>query len=169
MKLYEITAQYRQALAFLEQVDLTDLAPEEQQQLISDTLDEFEDKFQHKALAIGAFVANLELEADSLKIMETRIQQRRKANERKADWLRDYVHVNMQAMELLDIRDNQIRLAIRKNPPKVIVENDALLPDDYKESQVNILIRKSLIADALKNGQSVPGAYLQYGTCLQIK
>jgi len=34
---------------------------------------------------------------------------------------------------------------------------------------VNILIRKTLIADALKNGLSVPGAHLQYGTRIQIR
>jgi hypothetical protein len=169
MKLYEITMQYRQALAVLDQADLSDLTPEEQQELVSNTLDDFEDKFQSKALAVGAFVANLELEAESLRTMETRIQQRRKSTERKAEWLKDYVHVQMQAMDLLDIHDNQIRLSIRKNPPKVIIENDDLLPEDYKEVQVNVLIRKTLIADAIKNGDKVPGAYLHYGTRLQIK
>ena len=169
MKLYEITADYRQALNVLNDADLTDLTIDEQQQLIHDTLGQFTDRFQSKALAIGAFIANLELEAEALKTMEQRIQQRRKANERKAEWLRDYLQINMQAMDLLDIQDNQIRLSIRKNPPKVIVENDALVPEDFKETEVNILIRKTLIADALKSGQSVPGAHLQYGTRLQIR
>ena len=100
--------------------------------------------------------------------MEQRVQQRRKSNERKAEWLRDYLHVNMEVMKLVDIKDNQIRLSIRKNPPKVVIANDLLLPDDFKEKQITVLIRKNLIADAIRQGQSVPGAYLQNGTRLQI-
>ena len=168
MKLYEITTEYRQALAVLNDADLTDLSPDEQQDLINDTLAVFEDKFQTKALAIGAFIANLELEAEALKVIEQRIQKRRKSNESKAQWLKEYLHVNMEMMNLIDIKDNQIRLTIRKNPPKVVIANDLLLPDDFKESQVTILIRKNLIADAIKQGQIVPGAYLQNGTRLQI-
>ena len=168
MKLYEITTEYRQALAVLNDADLTDLSPDEQQDLIQNTLEVFEDQFQTKALAIGAFIANLELEAEALKVMEQRIQKRRKSNENKAEWLKDYLHVNMEVMKLVDIKDNQIRLSIRKNPPKVVIDNDMLLPDDFKEKQITVLIRKNLIADAIRQGQSVPGAYLQNGTRLQI-
>ena len=169
MKLYEITTEYRQALAVINEADLTDLNPEEQQQLITDTLAPFEYEFQHKALAIGAFVANLELEADALKTMEQRINQRRKANERKAEWLTDYLHVNMEVMKLTSIKDNQISLSLRKNPPKVIINNETLIPEDFKETQTTILIRKTLIADALKQGKVIPGAMLQQSTRLQIR
>lgn len=159
MKLYEITAQYRHALTFLNEADLSSLSLDEQQQLIHDTLDQFTDQFQSKALAIGAFIANLELEADALKTMEQRIQQRRKANERKAEWLRDYVHVNMQAMAIDEIKDQQIQLSIRKNPPKVIIDDEAALPEVFKATQVSIIVRKSQIAEALKAGDWVPGAH----------
>ncbi|MDO9139636.1 MAG: siphovirus Gp157 family protein, partial [Methylobacter sp.] len=106
MKLYSITHEYRQALAVLNNADLTDLAPDEKQQLLNDTLSPFYDQFETKALAIGAFISNLSLEADALKTMETRIQLRRKANERKVEWLTDYLHTNMEAMRLLDIKDD---------------------------------------------------------------
>lgn len=169
MKLYAITADYRNALNVINEADLSDLSPEEQQQLLADTLAQFTDQFQVKALAIGAFIANIELEAEALKTMETRIQQRRKASERKAEWLRDYLHVNMQAMDLLDIHDHQIWLSVRKNPAKVIIDNEAQLPEVFKETQTSILVRKNLISDALKQGQAIPGAHLEYGTRLQIR
>jgi len=69
MKLYEITHEYRQALAVIGQADLSDLNLEEQQQLINDTLEGFTDQFEHKALAIGAFIASLDLEVDALNSM----------------------------------------------------------------------------------------------------
>ena len=49
-----------------------------------------------------------------------------------------------------------------------VIDNDSLLPDDFKEKQITTLIRKNLIADAIRQGQIVPGAYLQNGTRLQI-
>lgn len=168
MKLYEITTEYRQALAILNEADLSSLSPEEQQDLFKNTLDQFECQFQDKALAIGAFVSNLDLEANALKTMEQRIQQRRKANERKSEWLKDYLYMNMTAIQLLEIKDNQIRLSIRNNPPSVVIEDELTVPDEYKEQQVTVLIRKNLIADAIKNGKAVPGAALRNGTRLQI-
>ena len=100
--------------------------------------------------------------------MELRIQQRRKANERKSEWLRDYLHINMTGMNLLDIKDNQIRLSIRTNPAKVIIENELTIPEEYKEQQITTLNRKSLIAEAIKLGKIIPGAVLRNGTRLQI-
>ncbi len=169
MKLYEITQEYRTALAVLNDADLTDLAPDEQQQLLNDTLSPFYDQLEQKALAIGAYIASLDLEADALKTMENRIQQRRKATERKVDWLTDYLHTNMEAAKLLDIKDNQIHLSIRKNPPKVIVTDEVAIPACYKAEVVTISVKKNLIAEALKQGGTVAGAYLQSSTRLQIK
>ncbi|MDP2100112.1 MAG: siphovirus Gp157 family protein [Methylobacter sp.] len=169
MKLYSITHEYRQALAVLNNADLTDLAPDEKQQLLNDTLSPFYDQFETKALAIGAFISNLSLEADALKTMETRIQLRRKANERKVEWLTDYLHTNMEAMRLLDIKDDQIHLAVRKNPPKVIVTDEIAIPACYKAEVVTVSVKKSLIAEAIKQGGTVAGAYLQSSTRLQIK
>jgi len=169
MKLYEITHEYRTALAVLNNADLTDLAPDEQSQLLNDTLSPFYDQFEKKALSVAALISNLSLEADALKTMETRIQQRRKANERKVEWLTDYLHTNMEAMRLLDIKDDQIHLSVRNNPPKVIVIDEVAIPACYKEQEIKTLIRKNLIAQALKQGGTVPGAYLQSSTRLQIK
>ena len=169
MKLYEITSEYRQALAIINNCDLTDLSLDEQQDLISNTLDPFEYEFQHKALAIGAFIANLELEADALKTMEQRIQVRRKANERKALWLRDYLQVNMEMMKLTDISDNQIRLTIKKNPPRVCIDNENAIPETYKEIIETVKISKSAIATALKAGLEIKGARLENSQRLDIR
>ena len=75
----------------------------------------------------------------------------------------------MKAMNLLAIKDNQISLNVRKNPGRVVIENETLLPDNYKETQTTTLIRKSLIADAIKAGNNVPGAALHNGTRLDIR
>ena len=93
----------------------------------------------------------------------------RKAAERKATWLTDYLHTHMAHLGFDDLKNEQIRLKIKKTPPKVIVENADLIPDAYKETQVAVLIRKSLIAEDLKNGRPVPGTHLESGTRLDIR
>lgn len=67
------------------------------------------------------------------------------------------------------IKDNQLSLNVRKNPGRVVIENETLLPANYKETQTTILIKKTLIAEAIKAGASVPGAIIQNGTRLDIR
>ena len=169
MHLYQLTSQYREALAVLNDCDLSDLTPDEQQDLLETTLEPFEFEINNKILSVGKFIANLELEAEALKTMEQRIQVRRKSNERKAEWLTNYAHVSMETMKLTEVKDNQIKLNIRKNPPKVVITNESLLPSEFTELQTTTLIRKNLISESLKLGNFVPGAHLQNSTRLQIK
>ncbi len=64
-------------------------------------------------------------------MMESRIQQRRKINERKAEWFRDYLHVNMDTMKIPEVKDHQIC----KNSPKVIAINEKDAPAALKEKR----------------------------------
>jgi len=169
MKLYAIAEQYRGAMLALSEMDPEELSAAERQQLMTDTLGDIAEQFREKALNIGALIANTQLEEAALKTMQDRITQRRKAAERKATWLTDYLHTHMAHLGFDDLKNEQIRLKIKKTPPKVIVENADLIPDAYKETQVEVLIRKSLIAEDLKNGRPVPGTHLEAGTRLDIR
>jgi hypothetical protein len=169
MKLYEITEQYRSALLMFNDLDPGELSAEERQQLLTDTLGDIQDNFRDKALNIGCFVANLTLEAEALKTMEGRILQRRKAAEGKASWLTGYLHCAMAQLGADEFKDSRIRLKLKKTPPKVILDDPQVIPEDYRETKVEVLIRKSQIAEDLKHGIPVPGAHLETGTRLEIR
>ena len=169
MKLYEIAASYREAVAALNDLDPEALAPEEREQLLTDTLGDIRSHFKDKALNIGAYIANLNLESEALKTMEERIQHRRKAAERKSSWLTEYLHSHMAHLGFDEFKDDQIRLKLKKTPAKVILDDFGCIPLDYKETKVEVLVRKSLIAEALKQGIVVPGAHLESGTRLEIR
>jgi len=169
MKLYEISEQYRSALLTFNDLDPSELSEEERQQLMVDTLGDITEHFRDKALNIGCFVANLNLEAEALKTMEERIQQRRKAAERKSDWLTEYLHGTMAHLGFDEFKDQQIRLKLKKTPPKVILDDPQVIPEDYRETKIEVLIRKSQIAADLKQGIAVPGAHLEAGTRLEIR
>lgn len=170
MTLYAIAEECRHALSAVESADLTDLSEEERRQLIEDSLGGLREAFSRKALAVGAFVANLNFEIDNLRAMEKRIQERRKAAEAKAEWLAECLRAAMEALGFKEIKDAQIRLRIKRNPPRVIVDDESQVPEDYKERQVLVAVRKSLIGEALKSGLDVPGAHLDAsGTRLEIR
>lgn len=163
MKLYEISEQYRLALARIESMDLNDsaMSADDLKQLVVDTVGEIEAEFNAKALAIAAFAANLELEAEAVKTMEKRLADRRKALERKSEWLVEYLHSHMVLLRIGEIKDEQLRLRIRKNPPRVIVDNERLLPEWALRREVVVSVDKKGLAEALKTGENITGAHLE--------
>lgn len=172
MKLYEISEHYRLALASIEAMDLSDsaLSPDDLKQLVMDTVGEIEAEFRTKCLAIAAFAANLDLEVEAVKTMEKRLTERRKALERKVDWLKEYIHGHMLLLKIEEIKDEQLRIRIRKNPPRVIVDNERLLPEWALQREVLVSVDKKGLAEALKAGEAITGAHLETNnTRLEIK
>ena len=172
MKLYEIAEQYREAMATIEAMDFNDsaLTAEEQQQLLQDTLGGLQDEFKAKCLAIAAFIANSELETDALRTVEKRLYERRKSLERRTEWLLDYLHIHLLKLGLQEVKGDMLRIRIKKNPPKVVVDNQSVLPDWALIEEVSVSINKKGLAEALKAGEIIPGAHLEMNnTRVEIK
>ena len=51
----------------------------------------------------------------------------------------------------------------------VVIDNEALLPDEYKEMELTLTVRKQLVQKALGEGRTVPGAHLEASTRLDIR
>ena len=60
LTLYQITDRYQEALLLLSD-------PELPPEVVNDTLDAIEGEFESKALAVAAFIGNLELEAAAVR------------------------------------------------------------------------------------------------------
>jgi Siphovirus Gp157 len=160
--LYQITDRYQQALLLLSD-------PELPPQVINDTLDAIEGEFESKALAVAAFIGNLELEASAVREVEERMTRRRKALENRAESLREYLHLHMQRLNVQTVKSAELTIKIKRNPPRVVIDNEALLPDDYKEVELTLKVRKQLVQKALGEGRLVPGAHLESTTRLDIR
>jgi len=170
LSLYAIADEYRGSLYdlqnTLEDVELDD---ETKQSMIADSLSNIQDKFESKALNVASFVAILKLEAIAVKTAEQRITQRRRSLERQVEWLNDYLFCQMQKMKLPKLSNEQLTLAIRKNPAKVCITNEDIIPNEYKEIVQSTKVIKSSIANAIKNGQSIAGAHLETSYRLDIR
>lgn len=162
--LYELAAEFR---ATADQLADLDLPPE----VVADTLESISLPLEQKAVQVAAFARNLEATADQIKSAEKQMADRRKAIENRAKSVRDYLLRNMQVCGMEKIEHPLFKLAVRQNPPSVVIDNEQQIPADYLRQPETPppAPDKTLIKQALIDGFDVPGAHLERGIRLEIK
>ena len=163
--LYELAGEYRQAAIALSDMDLDETT-------IKDTLEGLSGDLEKKATNVAFFVRNLEATADQIKLAEKQMADRRKAMETRAERIREYLKTNMEIAGISEISCPHFKLAIRKNPPSVVIDAESQIPADYfsQPETPPPQVDKKLIAKAIKDGFEVPGAHLDATkTRLEIK
>lgn len=160
--LYLISNDYLAALDAL--TGDVDIPPE----AIADTMDGIEGEWSDKALNVGRYIRNLEAEADAISVARKAMDDREKAAKAKADRLRAYL---LSEIERTGLKAKAPDLAITtaKNPPRVIIEDEDLIPCEYKRSVTTETIDKTAIKTALQSGGFVPGSRVEQSTRLVIK
>lgn len=171
LSLYSIAEQYREAFQQLSTVldESGEFDAPAQQQIIEDSLSTLVDDFKSKAMNVAAFINNLKLELEAIKIAENRMTKRRSGLESKIQFLSDYLFTQCQKTGFTTLKNDELVLAIKTNPPKVIIDNENAIPKTYKEVVKSVKILKSAIATALKSGMSVKGAHLEASQRLDIR
>lgn len=164
LALYEISRHYLEALEAL-----TDPESDIPDEAICDTLEGIEGELKDKSIAVAQFTKNLEAVADSIRVAELHMERRRKAIEKRAQALRDYMKFWMEQSGITRIESPWFVLSVVKNPPGITVLDEALIPSEHKEIVTTIKLNKLSIKRAIQSGQDVPGARLESGTRLSIK
>lgn len=164
ISLYHMTEEYRQALQELSDADL----PED---VVRDTLEALGGELIKKGEAVAAFALNLGAEIDAIKAVEKRISDRRKALEKRADNMREYLRTNMEKAGISEIKalDGSFTAKLGKGRPSVVIDDEDALPDDSEFVRWTKAPNKTAIADAIKAGKEVPGAHLETKPSLTIK
>lgn len=163
LRLYELADDYLNALEALAEMD--DLPPE----AIADTLEGLAGTFESKAANVAAYVRNLEAEAVAIEDARKAMERRQSALERHANRLRDYLKGEMERTRLMKVKNLFVSVRVQANPPSVIIDNEAQLPERFKQPITTIKLLKSEIGKALKAGESVGGAHLAQSTRLVIQ
>lgn len=157
--LYEIKSEYIQALEEL--VDLDDEA-------VVDTLDALKGELEVKATSVAAYTLSLDATVKAMKEAEKRIADRRKSLENKMTRIKEYIKDSMEEARIFKIETPEMKLSVAKNPAKVEVIDEELVPDKYKNEKVTVVLDKKKLKAALNNG-GVDGAVLTQSTRLNIK
>lgn len=164
MNLFELT-QERLAL----QNKLLELNLDEQ--TIQDTLEGESTELEAKIEDYGFVIRNMESFAEAMKAEESRMADRRKAQEKKVAQIKEWLLTNMQACGITKIECPAFTIAVRQNPAKVIVDNEASIPAEFMVTPPAPppAPDKKAIAIAIKAGNEVPGCHTEHGFRIEIK
>ena len=167
MKLYELTTQYKS----LELLEASEDLPAE---VIRDTLEGLTGDLEAKSVNVGYFIRNMEATAEAIEAAAKAMQERADRARKRAQSLKDYLLFNMQGCGISKIECEHFALTVRNNPPSVVIDNEADIPEPYwtqppqpplPPKQIN----KRAIADAIKLGVEVRGAHTEQKQRLEIK
>lgn len=162
--LYEIAAEYRQTAEKLADLDLP---PE----VVADTLEGISGDLQTKAQNVAMFILSMESTAEAIKKAEANMAARRKAIENRAEHVRQYLLSNMTSCGISKIECPWFKLAVRQNPPSVVIDDAGAIPQNlyvYPEPPPAYPDKKAIKAK-IDAGEEVPGAHLARGVRLEIK
>lgn len=108
-------------------------------------------------------------EAKKLKAQEALLAQERKNLEALVSTAEKALFEEMKNDGIVELGGNLIKYIIKLNPHKLIIEDESLIPADYKHQIVITEIRKDAIKDELKLGAIIPGCRLVQDQSLQLK
>lgn len=163
LRLYQIAEDYLTALEALAELD--DLPAE----AIADTLEGLAGTFQDKAAHVAAYIRTLDAEAAAIADARQAMERRQSALERHAGRLRDYLKDQMERTGIPRVQNPWIAVRVQLNPPSVIIEDETLLPDRFKQEVTTVKLLRCNIAKALKAGEPVTGAHLEQTSRLVIQ
>lgn len=160
MKLYEINEQLLQAMEGME------IDPDTGEILNYDALNSLNMEQSKKIEGIACFCIGLKAEADAIKTEEEKLKNRRNANEKTFERLREYIANSMNLIGKDKISTARVVVSFR-NSQAVEIQDENILPDEFKRTKVEA--NKAEISKALKEGKEVPGAVMVKNRSLQIK
>lgn len=165
LSLYAVTDEY---LELSKQLQDSELPAE----VIQDTLEGLKYPIEEKGRAIATVVANMNAEVAAIESAVDKLLARSAKITKRTEWLNGYLLVNMQRSGIQKISHPMFDIAIRKNPPKVLIDDHATVPDEFYGPQKPPPpreISKTLIKAAIQSGREVPGARLAQEERLEIK
>lgn len=142
--------------------------PETGEILDLEWLDKLQIQRERKIENILCWIKNLESDAEQIKTEEKALAERRKAAEKKAESLRDYISSILNGEKFQTAR---VAVSYRKSEAVVVDNMEELLYNNcddyltYKELEPN----KTKIKAALKAGVPVPGCHLEERNNMSIK
>lgn len=171
MKLYEMTAELTALMeniaALLDNDEMEPQAKEFALAALNQQLGALEGTHAEKCLNLACLIKNVEGEAEMISVEEKRLSARRKAAERRADWLRQYLVGNMEPGT--NLKDARATISWRKSTAVEIEVRPEDLPENLRRTKIIHEADKAAIKINLEAGQEIPGCKIATRFNLQIK
>jgi hypothetical protein len=162
MTLYELTSEYMELLAMLEDPD-TDEA------VILDTLEGVGGELEEKADNYARVMRQMDADATAIKAEEDRLYRRRTTIENRIKNMKSRLQGMMEITGKKKIKTELFSFGIQKNPASVVIDDEKMIPGEFLIPQAP-KIDKTAIKDALKAGVDMAGiAHLEQTQSLRIR
>ena len=162
VSLYKLTEQQRE----LKEIAGNSDNPED----FADTFEGLEGQFNDKAVAVIYVVQNMDSDIEAIDLEIKRLSARKKAIQNKTESIREYLRINMEANEITKIDCPLFSITLAKGRDVVVIDNEAIIPDELMVSSVAIKPDKAEILRRLKGGEIIEGAHIDKSkTSLRIK
>lgn len=164
MKAYEIANGMVDTMDLYLESEQTELDQENHQEIMEFLKGELE----KKSSSILRYLRNLDLETEILKNEIERLEANRKAKERKAKNLKNYLVGIMRTLDKSKVDMDIGSFGIRKSQAVSIIDEN-LIPKKYISKRVELSVDKRAIGMILKSGKKIKGAEMVENYSLQVK
>lgn len=165
--LYELT---QSAMVLNDLLEKGEVSEEEIRDAIVNNLDDIEEKFEGYA----KFIKNLESDIAGIKAEEKRLAERRRVYENTIDRMKRAMEDAMRTTGKTKFKKDGglFSFSLRKNPPKLEIDNPEEIPGRYFIPQLPTLDRKAMLED-LKADIAPPDltgvAHISQGESISIR
>ena len=161
MRLYEIGAELRAALAELDSADGVLEGDLEMR------LDLCEVAFAEKVEGCLAIAAERQAEADAMAEAGRKLMARAKTQESSVHRLRDYVEACMRGAGARSVKTRLFTATIQRNPARLVLTGE--VPEAYTEVVTTTKPRTAAIKQALSDGLDLDFAHLEASESLRVR
>ena len=164
LTLYNITNKFAELMDMAENGELT----EEQYNALGEQLTL---ELQQKGSGIIGYTQNEEAFIEAVDFQIKRLQDLKKARQNKLEKFKQYVKENMDRLGITKMDTELGTLSIAKNPMSVEIENEEVIPKEFKQQVITTKIYKTAIKNHFKaTGEIIPGTrIIDNKTSLRIK
>ncbi len=160
---FELAAQYRQLAELLAK-------RHDDQQVIDDTLESLSGPFDEQLENLAKMVRNIEAAQAGIAQTIVNLELRQASLQRAAERGKRLIQELMQTAQRERVHTALFAMALKKNPPQVVIDDPDALPDAYltRYEAPPPMPNKKAIASAIKAGVAVPGAHCEQSIRLEI-
>lgn len=160
--MYELTSDY---LSVLEMASDPEIPPE----AIADTLEGISGEIEIKAQSYAIVIKELESEAAKLKSEEERLCGKREAINNNIKRIKDDLYNSMKLTGKEKFKTDLFSFNIQKSPPKLVIDNESLIPESYYIRQDPKLDKSKLKKDLNLTCVKCEYAHLEQGEYVMIR
>jgi hypothetical protein len=113
-----------------------------------------------KVDAIAYVLDELAMSSKNLREQAKALEYVAEMRDRASEWLKNYVKYGIESTGE-NLQGITYEFKLRSNPPSVVIENEGVIPDEYKIVKTTVSIDKVAVKKAIQEFKSVPGASLK--------